>query len=148
MSSAAMGAFLGATSSAGVIVAVRAAPPFRRPRLDSRLAPYIRDTARPSRLIDTSRAVTPFPTLERLLRPVLGDAVRLIERVLGGSVSVRRRLEQAGLETSVEEFRVEQVIWGAGGLLAGVLLMLLLLARSSHPSPVPLLLLCIICTVS
>ena len=47
-------------------------------------------------------------------------------------MSVRRRLEQAGLSTTVEEFRVEQVIWGAGGLLAGVVLMLLMLARSPH----------------
>jgi tight adherence protein C len=148
MSASAIGAVVGATAAGGVIVAVRAAPPFRRPRLDARLAPYVSDTVRPSRLIGTSRAVTPFPTLERLLRPVLADAVRLIERVLGGSVSVRRRLEQAGLATTVEELRVEQVIWGAGGLLAGVVLMLLMLARSPHSSPVPLLLLCLICTAA
>ena len=144
MTPAAVGAVLGATTAGGVIVAVRAAPPFRRPRLDSRLAPYVSDTARPSRLIDESRVVTPFPTLERLLRPFLADAVRLLERVLGGAGSVRRRLEQAGLPTTVEEFRVEQVVWGAAGLLAGVVVMLLLLARSSHRSPVPLLLLCLI----
>jgi tight adherence protein C len=146
MTPALVGAGLGGTAAAGVLVAVRAAPPFRRPRLDARLAPYVSDTARPSRLIARDRVVTPFPTLERLLRPVLGDAVRLIERALGGSMSVRKRIEQAGLTTTVEEFRVEQVIWGAGGLLAGIVLMLLLLARAAHPSPVPLLLLCLVCT--
>src|ERR1700712_2051268 len=99
-----VGAVLGATTAGGVIVTVRAAPPFRRPRLDSRLAPYVRDTARPSRLINQTRVVTPFPTLERLLRPVIGDAVKLIERLLGGAGSVRRRLEQAGLTMTVEEF--------------------------------------------
>jgi tight adherence protein C len=148
MTPSAIGAVLGASVAGGVIVAVRAAPPFRRPRLDSRLAPYVSDTARPSRLIGEARVVTPFPTLERLLRPVLADAVRLIERVLGGSGSVRRRIEQAGLHTTVEEFRVEQVIWGAAGLLAGVVLMLVLIARSAHPSPLPLLLLCLIAAAS
>ena len=144
MTPAVVGALLGATAAGGVIVAVRAAPPFRRPRLDSRLAPYVSDTARPSRLIDESRVVTPFPTLERLLRPVLADAVRMLERVLGGAGSVHRRIEQAGLRLTVEEFRVEQVVWGATGLLGGVVVMLLLLARSSHRAPVPLLLLCLI----
>ena len=146
MSTAAMGAVLGGTAAAGLILAVRAAPLLRRPTLDSRLAPYVSDTARPSRLIGQSAVVTPFPTLERLLRPVLSDAIALIERLLGGSASVRRRLEQAGLAMSVEEFRVEQVVWGAAGLLAGVALMLVLLARSAHRSPVPLLLLCLIAT--
>ena len=144
MTPAAIGAVLGATAAGGVIVAVRAAPPFRRPRLESRLAPYVSDAVRPSRLIEDSKVVTPFPTLERLLRPVLADAVRVIERVLGGAGSVRRRIEQAGLRMTVEEFRVEQVVWGAGGLLAGVALMLLVIARSSHLSPLPLLLLCLV----
>src|SRR3954447_25900256 len=102
MSASAVGAVVGATAATGVIVAVRAAPPFRRPRLDARLAPYVSDTARPSRLIGTTRAVTPFPTLERLLRPVLADAVRLIERVLVGSVSVPPRLGQGRPPTSVD----------------------------------------------
>lgn len=146
MTPGAIGAVLGATAAGGAIVVVRAAPPLRRPRLESRLAPYVRDTARPSRLIENARVVTPFPTLERLLRPVISDAVKLIERVLGGAVSVRRRLEQAGLTVTVEEFRVEQVIWGAVGLLVGVALMLVLLARPGHASPVPLLLLCLLTT--
>jgi tight adherence protein C len=42
----------------------------------------------------------------------MADAV---ERVLGGSTSVRRRLERAAIDTSVHEFRVEQVVWGLVG---------------------------------
>ena len=53
----------------------------RRPRLDDRLAPYLRDTPRSSRLLDQSRALTPFPTLERLLRPALADASRVLEEL-------------------------------------------------------------------
>jgi tight adherence protein C len=36
----------------------------------------------------------------------------MVERVLGGSSSVRRRLERAGLDRTVHDFRVQQVVWG------------------------------------
>jgi tight adherence protein C len=38
-----------------------------------------------------------------------------VERVLGGAPSVRRRLARAALDTSVHDFRVEQVLWGVAG---------------------------------
>jgi tight adherence protein C len=37
---------------------------------------------------------------------------------------VRRRLQGLGRDTTVEEFRIEQVVWGGVGLLAGALLTL------------------------
>jgi tight adherence protein C len=98
-------------------------------------------------LLATQRALTPFPTLERILAPFVGDASRLIERVLGGSASARHRLEQAGRGMTLEEFRAEQVLWGGGGLLAGLALSLFFTANSGF-RPVPLLILCLICTVS
>jgi tight adherence protein C len=51
--------------------------------------------------------------------PVLGDAVRGLDRLVGGAASVRRRLGGLGAGTTVEEFRVEQVVWGVGAMLAG-----------------------------
>jgi tight adherence protein C len=99
-------------------------------------------------LLATPTTVTPFPTVERLLRPWLADAVRLIERWLGGSASVRRRLEQTGRRTTLEEFRIEQVVWGALGLLGGLAVSLLFLARGSSASPVAMLILCLIAGVS
>jgi tight adherence protein C len=142
------GAALGATGGVGLVLALRGLPVFNRPRLDDRLAPYLRDSARPSRLLATPATVTPFPTVERLLRPWLADAVRLIERWLGGSASVRRRLEQTGRRTTLEEFRIEQVVWGALGLLGGLAVSLLFLARGSSASPVAMLILCLIAGVS
>jgi tight adherence protein C len=142
------GAALGATGGVGLVLAARGLPVFNRPRLDDRLAPYLRDSARPSRLLATPTTVTPFPTVERLLRPWLADAVRLIERWLGGSASVRRRLEQTGRRTTLEEFRIEQVVWGALGLLGGLAVSLLFLARGSSASPVAMLVLCLIAGVS
>jgi len=147
MSSALAGAGAGLLAGVGLALAVTRVPALRRPTLDDRLAPYLRDAARPSRLLATQRALTPFPTLERILAPFVGDASRLIERVLGGSASARHRLEQAGRGMTLEEFRAEQVLWGGGGLLAGLALSLFFTANSGF-RPVPLLILCLICTVS
>jgi tight adherence protein C len=120
------GAGLGLLAAVGVLVAVRAAPPMRPIRLADRIAPYLGDTPPPSRLLDRPTATTaPFVVARRLFGPALADAVRFLDRVVGGAASVRRRLAGLGSTASVEEFRVEQVLWGVGG---GVLLAVLVLA--------------------
>lgn len=140
------GALLGLLAATGVLLALSRVPVWRRPSLDDRLAPYLRDSAAPSRLLRAERSLTPFPTLERIVGPVLGDAVRLLERVLGGSTSARHRLEQAGRGVTLEEFRAEQVLWGGGGLLAGIGLSLFFTANGGF-RPLPLLVLCLLTTV-
>jgi tight adherence protein C len=137
------GAVLGLLGGAGLLLSISRLPALRRPSLDDRLAPYLRDTTRPSRLLVTERALTPFPTLERIVGPVLADGVRLLERLLGGAASARQRLDRAGRGTTLEEFRAEQVIWGGAGLVAGIAVSLLLSARGSF-RPVPLLVLCLL----
>jgi tight adherence protein C len=128
------GVLLGLLFGTGLALAVAYAPPFRTPRLDDRLAPYLRDAPRPSRLLATRDTLTPFPTLERLLAPVLADATAFADRWLGGAASLRRRLAQAGGGTT-EEFRAEQVVWGAFGLLAGLgLSTLALLSGGASPA--------------
>ncbi|MEZ5192497.1 MAG: hypothetical protein R2734_08250 [Nocardioides sp.] len=59
--------------------------------------------------------------------PLLQTGAGLVERVLGGASSVRRRLARAGLDTSVHDFRVEQVTWG---LVAFVVVAVLGVLRS------------------
>lgn len=147
MSIALAGAGLGLLAGCGLALAASRLPVLRRPRLDDRLAPYLRDAARPSRLLSSQRALTPFPTLERILGPFVVDASRLIDRVLGGSVSARHRLEQAGRGMTLEELRAEQVLWGGAGLLAGLGLSGFFAANSGF-RPVPLLILCLVATVS
>jgi tight adherence protein C len=147
MTGAAAGAAVGLLAGCGLALAVGRLPVLHRPRLEDRLAPYLRDTHRPSRLLTPDRAVTPFPTLERILAPFVSDTADVIERVLGGSVSARRRLEQAGRGVTLEEFRAEQVVWGAVGLVAGLVLSLLVTAAKGF-RPVPLLLLCVVATVT
>ncbi len=116
------GALVGLLGASGLLIAVAAAPPLRRPRLEQRLAPYLRDSPAPSRLLATGGVVSAqFGAVTRLFGPFLGDAVRTLDRAVGGARSVRRRLSALGGRQTLEDFRVEQVVWGALGLLAGVL---------------------------
>ncbi len=126
-----VGAGIGLLAAVGLVVAVRAAPPMRPVRLTDRIAPYLGDTAPPSRLLAPPAATSaPFVVMRRLFGPVLGDAVSLLDRTLGGSGSVRRRLAGLGAPMSPEEFRIEQVVWGAATMVsAGVLVLLAGLAR-------------------
>jgi len=134
------GAGLGLLAGAGLAMAAATAPPVRRRRvLDARLAPYLHDTPQPSRLLDADRTVTPFPTAERIVRPVLADAVRALDRLLGGSGPVRRRLEQAGRDMTLEQFRTEQVVWGGVAGAIGIVIGLLVGARHGASAAVPVL---------
>jgi tight adherence protein C len=108
----------------GVALAVAGAPGLRRPRLAARLEPYLRglEPAR-TRLLEPGEApLTSLPALERLLGPLLQEAARLLERWLGGSAAVARRLREAGSPEDVARFRVEQVLWGLAGFVGAVLL--------------------------
>jgi tight adherence protein C len=107
----------------GVVLAVLGAPRMRRPRLAARLDPYLRGLEpAATRLLDgAERPLTPVPALERLLGPLLRDGARLVERWLGGSAAVARRLREAGAPGDVARFRAEQVLWGLAGFVAAVL---------------------------
>ena len=141
---AATGALLGLLCGLGVL-AVLTRLPGRRPRLADRIEPYLgerSDSARRRELLG-DRTSTPFPTLERLLRPYLTDGAAVLERVLGGTTSVRRRLEQSGSSRTVQEFRVEQLLWAAAGFGLAVAGSLLMLAGGSARSPLVLLMFCV-----
>lgn len=146
--STAAGVGLGLAAGAGLWLLATGTPLTRRPNLDARLAPYLRDAPRPSRLLSSPSSLTPFPTVERLLRPVLADLVRAVERWVGGLTSVRRRLDQAGGDLSIEQFRAEQVVWGGFGLAAALALAVLSVLSGSGTSPVALLVGCALFTVA
>jgi tight adherence protein C len=136
------GAVLGAVVGAGLVLVLAGLPISRRPGLLERLEPYLRDTPRPSRLLSAADPRT-FTGVSRLLRPVLADLGRLVERLLGGAASVRRRLQRAGKPPDVERFRAEQVMWGAVGALVGVALGgLAVVFRGAAALPVVLLVVC------
>ena len=129
------GAAVGVLGAGGALLAMTGSPLRRRSRLQDRLAPYLDDAPRPSRLLHQPATRSPFAALDRLLGPALKDAARWVDRVIGGTTSVRRRLDQSGSSTTAEQFRVEQVIWGAAGLLAGLAVTALAVARGSTARP-------------
>ncbi len=118
MTAAMWGAVLGATAAGGLLLVVSRAAVIGRPQLSVRVLPYVRDLPPVGRT--SALRVAPPPTRAGLFGPVVGRLARVVDGVLGGSSSVRRRLERAGCDPSVHEFRVEQVVWGLTGLgLAG-----------------------------
>lgn len=119
MSPAAIGALLGLLGGGGLLLAILASPPLRRPSLSDRVAPYLRDTTEPSHLVGDA-AATPSGALRRITAPLVTDAVRFLDRLVGGSASVRRRLAALGSPMTVEQFRTEQVLWAAAGTGAGL----------------------------
>jgi tight adherence protein C len=72
-------------------------------------------------VVDSS---SPFYAILRLFGPSLRAGAARLERLLGGATSVRRRLSRAGIDRTVEEFRIEQVLWGAAGFGLGLLIAL------------------------
>lgn len=116
MSTAVWGALLGATAGAGLLLVGLRVSVLRRPQLSVRVLPYLRDLP----LRDQSPALrttssSPTSAAAGIFGPVLRSAADLVERVLGGSTSVRRRLQRAGLDRTVQELRIEQVLWGLVG---------------------------------
>ncbi|MBT9255863.1 type II secretion system F family protein [Phycicoccus sp. MAQZ13P-2] len=106
-----IGALLGLVAGVGLLVVWFRLPRNRRRGLADRVLPYLRDTPRPSRLLD-DRATG--GVLTSVAAPVLRDLGRGVERVLGGASSVSNRQLRAGGTADVDRFRAEQVLWGIG----------------------------------
>jgi tight adherence protein C len=94
--------------------------PFMRPTtFVERIGPQLKSHNLESRLLRAApRNFTPFGPLERILRPVIGDAVSWLGRLNPGSSALNRRLARAGSVTAPADFRAEQLLWGAGGFIA------------------------------
>ncbi len=111
------GAFVGLMTGVGLTLTYAGLPRTRRPGLAARIHPYVDDRPRPSSLLAV--AARRRSTAAILLGPVVGQMGAVIERVLGGATSVRRRLERAGMAPDIDRFRAEQVLWGVAGAVAG-----------------------------
>lgn len=110
------GALLGLVAALGLLLIWTGLPFRRRIALLDRVAPYVRDTARPSRLLLRASSDT---RIARLLAPFVAALGVRLDSVLGGSASIRRRLQRAGMAADVERFRAEQVLWGVAGAVGG-----------------------------
>lgn len=144
--SAASGALVGLVAGGGLVLAASRLPFLRQPTLDDRVAPYVRDVTGPA-WPQSDVAMRPLPSLIKVFAPAVQDAAGRLERLLGGAASVRRRLDAAGRASSVEAFRVEQVLAGAAGLGVALLVSLFLLAGGGTDRPITVLLLCAIAVI-
>ncbi len=133
-----VGGVVGAALGVGLWLVVTALLDARRTSLAVRVLPYVRDLPLPASLSVPAPASDAFAGV---FGPMLAGAAAIVERVLGGAASVRRRLVRADLDLDVAAFRGEQVIWG---LVAFTVLAIpsALVAASSPERSVPLLVLC------
>lgn len=140
-----IGAILGGLAAAGLALAVLASPPMRRLTLADRISPYLTETANESQLLIRPSTGT-ATALSRLAAPLLRDAVKILDRVIGGQASVRRRLESLGSPITVEQFRADQVLWGAVATAAGLGIGLLSVVFG-QTNPLTLVLVILMCAV-
>ena len=141
MSPVGWGMLLGALLGTGCWLVVDRALAARRTPFAVRVLPYLRDLPQTADLAPLPQR--PGTALGALLGPVLGQAAVLVERTLGGSASVRRRLVRANLDLTVHDFRVEQVVWGLAGFTLTAVPSALV-AVASPDRAVPLLLCCLV----
>ncbi|WP_380050398.1 type II secretion system F family protein [Kribbella deserti] len=141
-----LGAALGAFLGIGLVLVARRLPFLHRPSADERISPYLRDLEGPEVFAGAPDSGSPFFAVRRLFEPSLRGGARRLERLLGGTTSVRKRLARAGIDRGLEEFRIEQVLWGAAGF--GIALLISLVALSSGSgNPVGLIILCAVAAV-
>lgn len=130
-----LGALAGLCAASGLLLAITGAPAARRPRLADGLAPYLPGMAPGSGSVPVRRAGQPVRQHWRLALVGLGQ---MADRVVGGGVSVRRRLAALGSPLTVETFRQEQVLWAGAGGLCGLLLLTARLSTGAGLPPVSL----------
>lgn len=93
--------------------------PFMRPvTFAVRIGPQLKSHSLESKLLRLPpRNVTPFGPLERILRPVLRDALVALARINPGTSALTRRLARAGTNKLPIDFRAEQLLWAAAGFV-------------------------------
>ena len=127
------GALIGLFASAGLLLLASGWMRTRRPALDQRVLPYVRDVY----------PYAPVGPPTGVVGAVFGPSVRKVGEtigdVLGGSASVARRLVRLGSQMTVDDFRVRQSVWGGIGLAIGITASVLL--WSTRGTAVPMLLL-------
>ncbi|MGH3475255.1 MAG: type II secretion system F family protein [Nocardioidaceae bacterium] len=142
MTPAVVGGLLGLALGAGLWLLSRSLLRSRRPALSDRVAPYLFDLPEAPRLPTQPRpASAPAAVGWAVFGPSVRRLAHGVEKVLGGTGSVRRRLDRLGSPLTAEQFRVEQVQWGLVAFAATAGFGLLWSLRSPL-APIPLLVLC------
>ena len=141
MSAAGTGAVIGAVTGLGLVLIVSGVPAVRRPRLSDRVLPYVRDLLPDDGTVPSGAGPQQSgtaTTVREVFGPSLRRAAEGVGRVLGGGADLRVRLRRAGSRLSVDEFRVEQVLWALAAALCAAAVGLLAAVRGAL-TPLPLL---------
>ena len=115
------GVLLGLLLGTGLTLLVWQLPWLRSRDLAARVDPYLRRSPSSSLFAAPSSAGRARTVLGNLMGPVARRGMSVLERLTGGPEQLERRLRLAGRRTSIDSFRVEQVVFGAAGLVLGVL---------------------------
>lgn len=113
---------LGSTLGLGLWVLAGTIPRLSRPRLMMRVAPFVLDVSMGAREVMARRSADPLPVVGFLLSPIFRALRAVQSRVVGDAETTVRRLRQAGLTTTIAEFRSQQLSWGLMSAGAGFVL--------------------------
>lgn len=125
------GALVGFGLSAGLWLVASGLLRTRRPSVDQRVLPYVRDVHPYVVLPGRSNGVA-----AAVFGPSLRRAAAAVGEWVGSATSVRSRLDRLGDATTLEEFRVRQALWGALGLGAAVAVAALLWTSQRTAAPI------------
>jgi tight adherence protein C len=139
MTGVVLGGVVGACFGLGVVLVVTAVLSRRRAVFATRVLPYLRDL--PQRPGIVPPAASPTSPFAGVFGPAVHRAAPVVDRVLGGGTSVRRRIDRAGLAMDVHDFRVEQLVWGLGAFALSAVPAAVVAVRSPERA-VPLMVLC------
>lgn len=126
---------LGLTAGVGLWSVTARLPALGRPRLATRLAPYLLDVSAEARRLQRPTVVDPVPVLGLVAAPALDLFQRAFGGLLGSSGGAAVRLARAGRDWSVEGYRLRQLLWAVAGGLVGTAVGAL---AATHGSPAAL----------
>ncbi|MFJ5860508.1 type II secretion system F family protein [Pseudarthrobacter sp. NPDC092439] len=131
-----LAAVFGILLGTGLWLVIFRSPYMRATTLAERIEPQLKAQNLESRLLRAGEHnVTPFGPLERILRPILRDALAGIGRLNPAPGAMDRRLAQAGIRKASVDFRAEQMLWAAAGF-ATALIVIVLGAAAGRFNPV------------
>ncbi|TLM85665.1 type II secretion system protein F [Pseudarthrobacter sp. NamE2] len=112
---------LGIVLGAGLWLVLVRSPFMRATTFAERIEPQLKAQNVESRLLRSGeQALTPFGPLERIVRPVIRDALAKLARLNPSPGATVRRLAQAGINKTPIDYRAEQLLWAAAGFAAAL----------------------------